>query len=304
MAGSERTAVKTLTAVAEVRALVVLRDGTTALEWYRAPADAGPSNIKSASKSVLSALVGLALERGRIPSLDVAVAKLLPEHADLLVAPPRGEITLRHLLSMTSGLASTSRDAYGAWVSSDHWLRGALSQPMAGAPGRDFVYSTGSSHAVAAILDRASPPQGLVEWAREVLFDPAGIGRVTWQRSPEGVPFGGNNMTMTPHDLARFGRLWLVGGDAGRDRIVPEAWVTAATRPVAEGWPDRYGAYGLGWWLPDGGPFLAVGYGGQFLWVDPEHRSVVVVTATPPGKDTAWDRRVLELVRQIAAEGP
>lgn len=300
-AGPEPAAVDALTSVAEVRALVVLREDSSALEWYRTPADAGATNVKSASKSVLSALIGIALERERIPGVDVAVAELLPEHADLLAAPPRDGITLRHLLSMTAGLESTSGAAYGAWVSGDHWLRGALSRPVVAAPGREFVYSTGSSHVVAAILERATRPRGLVRWAREVLFDPAGIGRVSWQRAPEGLPFGGNNMAMTPLDLARFGRLWLVGGDNEGDRIVPAAWVAAATTPAAEGWPERYGAYGLGWWLPGGGPFLAVGFGGQFLWVDPERRTVVVVASTSSQKGAAWDRHVLDLVRRIAA---
>lgn len=302
-AGPDPAAVDALTSVAEVRALVVQGEDSIALEWYRTAADAGATNVKSASKSVLSALVGIALERERIAGLDVAVAELLPEHADLLAAPPQGGITLRHLLSMTAGLESTSGAAYGAWVAGDHWLRGALSRPVVAAPGQDFVYSTGSSHVVAAILERATRPQGLMRWAREVLFDPAGIGRVSWQRAPEGLPFGGNNMAMTPLDLARFGRLWLVEGENEGDRIVPAAWVAAATTPAAEGWPERYGAYGLGWWLPGGGPFLAVGFGGQFLWVDPEHRTVVVVTSTSPQKGAAWDRHVLELVRQIAAGG-
>ncbi|HSL18388.1 MAG TPA: serine hydrolase [Methylomirabilota bacterium] len=299
----DRRAADDLQAVAEIRSLIVECGGSTALEWYRAPADAGPINIKSASKSVLSALVGIALDRGLIADLDTPVVELLPAHADLLEAPAKRGITLRHLLSMTAGLESTSQEAYGAWVSGDHWLRGALSRPMMSEPGEDFVYSTGSSHTVAAILDRATSPPGLVRWAREVLFDPAGIGPVSWQRAPEGVPFGGNNMSMTPRDLARFGRLWLVGDGAEADRVVPAGWVEAATRRHAEGWPDRYGAYGLGWWLPGGGPFLAVGYGGQFLWVDPEHDSVVVVTSTSAGKDRDWDRRVLELVRRLGTGG-
>jgi CubicO group peptidase (beta-lactamase class C family) len=302
--GSDRGAVDEIRSVAEVRSLIVLHNGSTALEWYRTPADAGPTNIKSASKSVLSALVGIALDRGLIADLDTPVVEPLPAHADLLEAPAKRGITLRHLLSMTAGLESTSRQAYGAWVSGDHWLRGALSRPMVSEPGEDFVYSTGSSHTVAAILDRASSPEGLVRWAREVLFDPAGIGPVSWQRAPEGVPFGGNNMSMTPRDLARFGGLWLVGDGAEADRVVPAGWVETATRRHAEGWPDRYGAYGLGWWLPGGGPFLAVGYGGRFLWVDPEHDSVVVVTSTSAGKDRGWDRRVLDLVSRVAAEGP
>ncbi|HSN56648.1 MAG TPA: serine hydrolase [Candidatus Sulfomarinibacteraceae bacterium] len=298
----ERTAADELRSVAEVQSLIVLRGGSTALEWYRTPADAGPTNIKSASKSVLSALVGIALDRRLIADLDTPVVELLPTQADLLETPAKRGITLRHLLSMTAGLESTSQQAYGAWVSGENWLRGALSRPMVSEPGEDFIYSTGSSHAAAAILDRASSPPGLVRWAREVLFDPAGIGPVTWQRSPEGLPFGGNNMAMTPRDLARFGRLWLAEHPPGGDPLLPASWIETATSRQAEGWPDRYGAYGLGWWLPGGGPFLAVGFGGQLLWVDPEHDSVVVVTSDDTQKPPEWDRRVLELVRRVAAD--
>ena len=298
----ERTPADELRSVAEVQSLILLRGGSTALEWYRAPADAGPTNIKSASKSVLSALVGIALDRGLVADLDTPVAELIPAQADLLEAPAKRGITLRHLLSMTAGLESTSQEAYGAWVSGSNWVRGALSRPLVSKPGEDFIYSTGSSHVVAAILDRAAAPIGLARWARLELFGPAGIGHVTWQRSPEGVPLGGNNMAMAPRDLARFGRLWLAGHPPGGDPILTASWIETATGRQAEGWPDRYGAYGLGWWLPGGGSFLAVGFGGQFVWVDPAHDSVVVVTSDDTQKPLVWDRRVLELVRRVAAD--
>lgn len=281
-----------------VRCLLVARGGRLVVEraWAGARCDR-PHDVKSASKSLLSALVGIAREQGLL-DLDTPVAAAL---ANELPPEPgaRERITVRHLLTMTSGLESTSGAAYGRWVASGNWARYALARPLLHPPGREFAYSTGNSHLLSVLLARASG-QSLLAFARRHLLDALGIRVASWQRDPQGFYFGGNSLALTPRALARFGQLYLERGHAAGRQLVPAAWIEESTRVHASGWPDRYGGYGYLWWVPGGHPpgtFLAVGYGGQFLYVVPERDLLVVLTASPAGKGAAWDRRLLGIFR-------
>lgn len=261
----------------------------------------GPHDIKSLSKSVLSALVGIALERGHLAGLDAPIAELLPEESSGLEEERRRGITLRHLLTMTSGIGSTSGEHYGRWVASRDWVRAALGRPLEAPPGERFVYSTGSSHLLAAALTRAAG-EDLLAWGRRVLFDPLGLEVAGWDRDPQGIRFGGNSFRTTPEALGRFGRLYAQAGRHRGAQLVPARWIEESTRAHAAGWPERYGAYGYFWWVPPfqaERAFLAAGYGGQFLLVVPERSLVAVVTSTHVGKGAAWDR---ELLRRLEHE--
>lgn len=264
-------------------------------------ADFGPHDVKSLSKSVLSALIGIALERRILPGLDAPIAELLPEESSGLDEERRRGITLRHLLTMTSGLGSTSGEHYGRWVASRNWVRAALGRPLEAAPGERFVYSTGNSHLLAAALTRAVG-EDLLAWSRRVLFDPLGLEVAGWDRDPQGIRFGGNSFRITPEALGRFGRLYARGGRHRGAQLVPARWIEESTRGQAAGWPERYGAYGYLWWVPPFATeraFLAAGYGGQFLLVVPERDLVVVLTSSHVGKGEPWDR---ELLRRLEHE--
>jgi CubicO group peptidase (beta-lactamase class C family) len=281
-----------------VRAVVVAGPADVEIERYASPSASGHHNIKSASKSIVSLLVGIAIDHGELPGLDVQVADLLPASRDLLDRDPLERLTMKHLLTMTAGLESTSGEAYGAWVAHDDWVRAALERPVVAELGERFVYSTGSSHVAAAAL-AAALEEDLPTWARTVLFDPLGIGNVRWSRSPTGRVFGGNNLAMRPVDLARIGSMVLQRGRWNDRRIVSADWIERSGRRHAEGWPDRYGAYGIGWWIPEPGTMLAVGYGGQFLLVDAALDSTVVVISTGDGKGAAWDREVIDRMESV-----
>ncbi len=291
--------VEKIAAMPGVRTLLVVAGGELVVEEGFGGADPGePHNVKSASKSLLSLLTGIAVEEGELRGVDERVAPLLGRD----LADGKEEIRLRHLLSMTTGLESTSGEGYGAWVSAGDWTAAALGRPLLGPPGEGFRYSTGNSHVLAAVLERATG-EDLLTFARRRLLDPLGMGPVTWQESPEGVRFGGNNLTMPPRDLARVGWMLLQGGRWGDRQVVPAAWIERSTRRQSETtpeWRDRYGDYGYLWWLPrdHGEAFMAVGYGGQFLYVAPEAGVAVVMTSTLEGKGAAWDREVLEVFRE------
>lgn len=276
------------------RSLLVARGDELVAERYF-DGDDGPVNIKSASKSLISALVGIAIADGQITSVDQPISELLPETFADLEETTQG-ITVHHLLSMTTGLDSTSREHYGAWVAQRSWVRAALERPVVAAPGEQFIYSTGNTHLLSAILTEVTG-QSTHAYAREVLLEPLGIDVTSWPESPRGIDFGGNNVAMTPRDMLTFGQLYLQEGHWDGRQLVPADWVERSRRRHAEGWPDRYGAYGYLWWLPPGRPadaFMAVGFGGQLIIVAPETETVVVVTSTIASKGAEWDRQLLD----------
>ncbi|NBC19349.1 MAG: serine hydrolase [Bacteroidetes bacterium] len=271
--------------LAPLNSLLIARHGDLVAEqYYRGMTAEQLVNIKSASKSILSALVGIALAEGHLDTLGQSALSFFPEYVDADTDPRKRAITLRHLLMMTAGLETTSFGNYGAWVTTDDWTRAALDQPMVDLPGGRMIYSTGSSHLVSAILTRATGESTLA-FARRTLFGPLGIDRVRWDRSPEGVYFGGNNMALRPRDLLRFGQAYLDGGRAQGEQVIPADWVQASTQPYVFR-SFRGFKYGYFWWIHSFAgveTVFAWGHGGQLLFVVPEYDLVVVCTSSLQG---------------------
>ena len=261
--------------------LIIAVDGEIAGErYYRGMRSTRQVNIKSAAKSVLSALVGIALAEGHLESLDQPLFELLPDHFPEEASPLHRRITLRHLLTMSAGLQTTSFRNYGGWVASRDWVRSAIDRPMVDRPGGRMIYSTGNSHLVSAILTRATGMSTLA-FAQRRLFDPLGIRPPAWDRDPQGYYVGGNNMALTPRDLLKFGQLYLAGGSLETDRILPESWIRESWQPYRRSRWNGYG-YGYFWWYRRSGSFdvhFAWGYGGQYLFVVPDLDLVVVATS-------------------------
>lgn len=265
-----------------LRGILVSQNGEIVLERYKGGAGADRvTNVKSASKSVLSALVGIAIAEGHIRGTDQPIDEFFPAYfAREGVDARKRRITVGNLLSMQSGLESTSFGDYGAWVSSRDWVRAALDQPMVDEPGGRMLYSTGSTHLLSAILTRATGRSTLA-YANEKLAQPMGFTLRPWQRDPQGIYFGGNDMYLTPRQMLRFGQLYLDGGVYGGRRLVPEAWVRESVRPRTSS-PFNGHGYGLGWWSRESGGrqvFFAWGYGGQYVFVVPDLKMVAVFTS-------------------------
>ncbi|MDF1505671.1 serine hydrolase [Roseisolibacter sp. H3M3-2] len=291
--------------------LVQWRDTLVAERYFGGATAARPANLKSASKSVVSALVGAALADGTLPGVSAPIATLLaPADARLLDSAKRS-ITLEDLLSMRAGLQSTSIRNYGAWVSSRDWVRYALTRPLVAPPGHaggPMIYSTGSTHLLAAILvRRAGEP--LDRYYARTLARPLGIVPRPWPTDPRGIHFGGNEMRMTPREALRFGALYLHGGvappgtpAAGR-RLLPQAWVDSSWTPrTVSGFSGH--SYGYGWWRRDAAGaagthpvHFAWGYGGQFVFVVPDLSLVVVATSDPDALER--DRTHLDAVHGL-----
>jgi len=269
-----------------LRGMLVSQRGEVVLEryWRGAGADRA-TNVKSASKSVLSVLVGIAIAEGHIRGLDQPISDFFPDYfARSDVDPAKRRITVGNLLSMQSGLESTSFNEYGAWVSSRDWVRAALDQPVVAEPGEQMLYSTGSTHLLSAILTRAT---GKSTWAyaNEKVAEPLGFRIRPWQRDPQGIFFGGNDMYLTPRQMLRFGQMYLDGGVYQGRQVVPPEWVRESVRPRTSSPYNGHG-YGLGWWSRDSGGrrvFFAWGYGGQYIFVVPELGLVAVFISESEG---------------------
>lgn len=285
-----------------LRSLLVSHRGELVLERYYGGARATQAaNIKSASKSVISALVGIAVARGQIKSLDQPIADFFPE----LARDPdqrKREITIEDLLTMRSGLESTSGRDYGAWVQSPNWVRYVLNRPLIDEPGRRVEYSTGTSHLLSAIITRATKTSTW-QFAQETLARPLGFSLPRWLQDPQGIYFGGNEMSMTPRQMVRFGELYLNDGRAGNTQVLPKDWIAKTRVPRGR---SRWGSdreYGYGFWIRDlagHDSYYAWGYGGQFVFIVPDLQLVVVTTSR---SDVSRERRdhlgaIYDLVEQ------
>jgi len=287
----------TLARMAELprmRSMLVSVGGTLVAEQYYNGASATrAANIKSASKSVISALVGIALDRGDIEGLDTSVGEYFPEYLD---DPDKAAITVEDLLTMRAGLETTSNRNYGRWVQSGNWVRHALTRPLVARPGTRMIYSTGSTHLLSAIITRASGVNTHT-FARRYLGEPLGISVPRWTTDPQGIYFGGNEMSLTPRAMLEIGELYLNCGRVGVDQVISEEYVHQSVEAHAfrTRTPDR--AYGYGWWVREFSgydAFYAWGYGGQFIYVVPQLRLVTVMTSSPnPGSGLRDHRRSL-----------
>lgn len=286
----------------QLHALIVAKDGVPLIETVvRGPALDRPVNVKSLSKTILATLVGIAIDKGHLEGVDQPVAPLLgsrvPDDAD----PRVGTITIGHLLSMRSGLRSTSGRNYGRWTASRDWVAFALGEPFEDEPGGRMIYSTGNSHILATALVRATD-RSLLDLTRDWLGEPLGITIPSWPRDPAGVHRGGNDMALSPTALARFAAMIESGGTIDGRRVVPAAWIADSFRPRGRSRHTDHG-YGYGWFtiLSEGRPVhYGWGYGGQMVYVVPDVGLTAVMTSdldTPSGR-TGYVRDLHRLVTE------
>lgn len=216
-------------------------------------------DLRSVTKSVVSALVGIALGEGTIESLDQPVVRWFPEYPEL-DTPDRRRVTLAHALSMTSGFEWNEDVPYNNPLNDEirmtrdsQPLRYALSRPFAVDPGSDFNYNGGLTHVLAAVLVRATKTS-LQEYARTKLFEPLGITDVEWMGDLAGMPAAASGLRLRARDVAKFGSLYLHGGKWNGKQVIPASWIELSTRRQFRFRPrtgaDAGGEFGYGyfWW--------------------------------------------------------
>jgi CubicO group peptidase (beta-lactamase class C family) len=286
----------------DLRSLLVSWRGQLIVEHHANGTRPGTlTNVKSASKSIIATLVGIAIERRLITSVKEPIATYFPE---LRTDPDRRKraITVEDLLTMRSGLESTSGANYGPWVRSANWVRYALRQPMVSDPGSAMEYSTGTSHLLSAILTKVTATSTW-QFAQDALATPLGFRLARWPRDPQGIYFGGNEMLMTPRQMIAVGELYLNRGRLKGRQIVPAAWVDTSCVPRTTSVWDGDRRYGYGWWIQDfdgGTACFAWGYGGQYIFVFRDLDLVVVATSSTAVSEErrGYRRRLFDLIEE------
>ena len=296
-----------LAATANVHGVVVARGGKLVFERYFRGAEQVPGrfyghrietvtfdadtphNMKSASKSVMSLALGIAIDRGLIRSVDEPIFDFFPELSDLRSAD-KDRIRLVHALTMSMGLqwveATPMTGDYDNDEARMHMARDqcryVLGLPVTAPAGQQFFYNTGALALVAAIIHRATGSP-VDEFARVNLFEPLGITHVEWERY-RGEVDGGGGLHLRPRDMAKIGQLVLAGGRWNDRQVVSRAWIEASTAAKLKATDGQ--SYGYLWWLGrsrlDGHEnrwIGALGRGGQSIRIVPELDLVVVVTA-------------------------
>ncbi|MTE00046.1 serine hydrolase [Paracoccus sp. YIM 132242] len=275
-----------------LRAVAVWHDGAEiAAKGYGRFTPDSPTNIKSASKSIISALAGIAIDRGVLDGPDQPIAPILRDDLPADPDPRLARVTLGNLLSMQAGLERQSGANYGAWVSSRNWVRAALAAPFTQDPGGRMQYSTASTHLVSAILTRVTG-RSTLDLARDWLGAVPGFRITGWERDPQGIHLGGNQMAMSTRSLLAFGAVYADGGRAGGRQVVPADWIEQSWQPRTASIFSGQG-YGYGWFIGEasGRPVrYGWGYGGQMIYVFPaagRHPAAAIAMTSDPDQPSA-----------------
>jgi CubicO group peptidase (beta-lactamase class C family) len=267
----------------KTEALLVLHRGAIVYERYDEAWDADtPHYMFSITKAVVAALVGIAIQEGKIKGVDQKVIDFYP---DAVIAPgqeSKRDMTIEHLLTMNSGLPGDDDEfdeSWPVWWEAKDSGRAAFELPQQAAPGERHAYSSGPSMQALACLVSRAVGKNLFAYAKEKLFRPLGMTSVTWDAAADGNSYGGFGISMTPRDMARFGYLLLNYGRWEDKQILPAQYVAQAP-PRAK----TVRAYGRLFWnfdiLPFGGSYEANGTFGQCIVVLPELDTVIVRTGS------------------------
>lgn len=268
-----------------VDSFLITRHGRIVLEVAYAPYRVELKHrVYSVTKSVISTLIGMALDEGKLDSVDRKILDFFPGRAIANLDDAKRAITIRQLLDMRSGLAwqDSLGVSFNAMERSPDWQQFVLDHPMENAPGTTFNYSGGNTHLLSAILSKATG-KSAHDYAREKLFAPLGIDDVLWRHDPQGISGGGAGLYLQPRDMAKLGYLYLRNGQWEGKQILPRSWIEAVRKAdgvIPGGWAStlRYG--NQFWIMPRRDAYLMVGFHRQLVIVMPKLDIVVVATGS------------------------
>ena len=292
-----------------INAFLVIRRGYLVFESYYSGFGQDDTHlVASVTKSFISALIGIAIEQGFIKGVQQSILEFFPEFAPSAHDHLKRQMTIRHLLTMTAGFQwRTGARAHELYIDrmrrSKDWAAFILGLRVLERSFGTFQYNSAASHLLSAIITR-STGRCAQEFAAEHLIEPIGIDQpatnmrhtysqadvfrnraVQWPKDPQGNSIGGWGLVLKPRDMARFGYLYLNGGQWDGEQIIPKKWVEDSVSPHTPG-------YGYQWWLRDvNGVFVcsADGRGGNHIFCIPQKDLVVVVASNPDGR---WRNRL------------
>lgn len=288
-----------------IDSITVIRHGYMVLDLAVYPYRSSRTHvIHSCTKSIVSALIGIALEQGYLESVDQPLLDIFADREVANLDADKRSITLEHLLTMSSGLEC--RDSYlYRWdgleemINSEDWVQHMLDLPMAEPPGTRFEYCNGGSFLLSAIIQETTGMTAEA-FAEKYLFGPLGISEYYWPSNPQGISIGWGNLRMLPHDMAKIGYLYLQNGIWGGEQILPAEWVSASTsKHISATLQD---GYGYQWWIDSPDVYMALGYAGQFIFVVPDLDLVVVFTSDLSEAEFYTPQRLLDTYILPSAE--
>lgn len=274
-----------------INAEVIVKDGVIVDEYYKDGYDQNSVfTLQSTSKSVTSALIGIAIDKGYIESVNVPISTYFPQILDS-GSEYKSQITIWNLLTHTTGLNASDTANWNEWLASDNWVDYVLERPATSRPGTVFSYFTGNTHLLSAILQQATGKTAY-EFGKEYLFDPLDMDSVQCSTDPQGISDGGNGFAMNVYDMAKLGELYLNNGNWNGEQIISEQWVKDSTTlqfDRSSGSAD----YGYQWWVRTFGEnaypaYFAQGHYGQYIFVVPDLNLVVAITSHYEGSSSVY----------------
>jgi CubicO group peptidase (beta-lactamase class C family) len=295
----------------DLHSLMLLRHGQVVAEGWWSPYGAThPHMLFSLSKSFASTAVGVAVAEGRL-SVEDRVIDFFPAELPAEVSDNLAAMRVRHLLTMSTGHVQDTTGPMTEREDGD-WVKAFLAQPVTHAPGAPFVYNSGATYMLSAIVQTLTG-QRLVDYLRPRLFDPLGIKQATWQRCPRDIDVGGWGLNITTEDIARFGQLYLQKGVWQGKQVVPADWVAAATSAQVDNSgrsadPDWEQGYGYQFWRCRHNAYRGDGAFGQFCIVMPDQDAVLAITSGVPNMqavlDLVWTHLLPAMQPEPIAEDP
>jgi CubicO group peptidase (beta-lactamase class C family) len=270
--------------------------------------------MASITKTITSTLIGIAIDKGYIANVDAKLHELLPQFADDFKDPQKRKVALKHIMSMTSGIDWNERVSYNnplnsEWqmVETEDWMSYVVSHQVKDEPGTVFNYNTGGIHLLSAVIKSVS---GLYahQFAEKYLLHPMGIYAYQWNKDPMGYPCTGGTdggLGLRTRDIAKFGWLFLKDGKWKGKQIVSAEWVKMAPR-ISLTTQGRGSNYHFNWMTgtrsANGKRFeyiASFGYGGQTLYIVPEHDLILVFTCELAGEDSGVNTLVERTFRAV-----
>jgi CubicO group peptidase (beta-lactamase class C family) len=285
-----------------LKSLIILKNGEVIVEEYFN--GGGPDqihDIRSASKSILSAVLGIAIKDKYIESIDQRVIDFFPEYITDELDPKLYDLRIRHLITMKSGFkVKETAKVYQKLYESPDWVEHILHLPFQSEPGKKFNYHSFNTHLLSATISKATGMSTL-EYAKSSLFSPLGIIEVKWEKDPVGYHIGGWGLSLKAQDMLKFGTLYLNNGLFKGTQVVPSEWIkssiierTGMIGTYYSGWNKSYG-YGFLWWVKRINNYIdipfAMGHGGQRIAIIPDVNAVLVTQAeSNPEPSTSFKR--------------
>lgn len=293
-----------------IQSVAVVRNGYLVLDSYTHPYGEGQKHkMFSVTKSVTSALIGIAIDKGFIKGVDQKVVEFFPDRKILNLDERKKSMTVQNLLTMTSGLQANDgweNNWAGIFemMKSKDWTQFALDLPMEATPGERFEYYNCNSHLLSSII-KETTGMGTIDFANKHLFGPLGIENVKWDTSPEGVNIGYAGLWLEPKEMAKIGLLYLNNGKWEDKQIISSNWIKESTTPYHDSrLLDQ--KYGYQWWINPAGYISANGMNGQFIQILPGNKLVAVFTSNIDGMDMFYPLSLFKdyIGTAVASSGP